>query len=377
MSFEKLQRYDTDWESVHTHAPKPPVAAHAYARPTPRAHTRQIWTYVPFVITSICIFMLSCALWVKETHTWVLSRCILLVLIWAYTSFTRHYRSKSTTYNINHDHASAVITWAAWLVYSSVVELTPDTFPVALGIAMSVLSVACVLVSIHVENERHSKKDGLRRSDWIVLQITRGLFVGLLFIPHRSTLFSLGALHTAGVSMLFFLNFAIASMSTDIDQSASLYSDCKLMQSVWVLVGDIRVTAIVLPYVLFRLNKIRWLTTGDGWKQEPAERHDTPKHLPQYAPPPAVAAAVSATNVLLTEVRVEPVRAHESQETDTVVRAQLDDALKRAHAPAKQQPTTAPKVDLFNSSSEHMTSRTQRAALVSQLQLLSKQSSRT
>lgn len=226
--------------------------------------------------------MLSFALWVKETHTWLLSRSILLVLIWAYSSFTRNYQSSSSDthymHSINHDHANALMTWAAWLVYSSVVELTPDAFPDSLGIVVSIVSVGCVVVSIRVENERHSKKDGLRRTDWIVLQTSRGLFVGLLFIPHRSTLFSLGAPYTAGVSLLFFVNFAIASMSTDIDQKAPLYVDCKLMQSVWVLVGDIRITALAMPYVLFQLNKIKWLKTGDGWTQHrPVEtQHPNP-----------------------------------------------------------------------------------------------------
>ena len=240
---------------------------------------------MPFMITSVCILLLSFSLWVKETHTWMLSRCILVVLIWAYCSFTRHYKGSDVCHgnihNINHDHAKAVITWAAWLVYSSILELTPETFPDIFSIIMSLLSAGCVLVSIHVEADRHSKKDGLRRTDWIILQSSRGLFLGMLFIPHRSTLFSLGATYTAAVSILFFVNFAIASMSTDIDQHASLYTDCKLMQSVWVLVGDIRVTAIILPYVLYKLNKIRWLSTGEGWeppKQEPCTENSSSSH---------------------------------------------------------------------------------------------------
>ena len=322
---------------------------------------------MPFAITSVCVAMLSFALWVKETHTWLLSRSILIVLIWAYTSFTRNYRSSTESFcvrSVNHDHANALITWAAWLVYSSIVELTPDTFPDSLGVVISILSVVCVIISIQVENERHSKKDGLRRTDWIVLQTTRGLFVGLLFIPHRSTLFSLGALYAACVSVLFFVNFAIASMSTDMDQRATLYVDCKLMQSVWVLVGDIRVTAVVMPYVLFKLNKIRWLKTGDGWEQH----ESTESHVFTDAEsPPPVLTSISIVN---TEEK------HTKEASGAVPESNNETFMKLQQAIAQREKSEAiPSVQqsmLFSSPSEHISSNSQKASLISHLQAVSK-----
>lgn len=322
---------------------------------------------MPFAITSVCVVMLSFALWVKETHTWLLSRSILLVLIWAYTSFTRNYRSSSTesfyTRNVNHDHANALITWAAWLVYSSIVELTPDTFPDSLGVIISILSVACVIVSIHVENERHSKKDGLRRTDWVVLQTTRGLFVGLLFIPHRSTLFSLGAPYTAGVSILFFINFAIASMSTDIDQKAPLYTDCKLMQSVWVLVGDIRITAITIPYVLFKLNKIRWLKTGDGWSQKKETHCCETNHADADIPQ-------TLTSISVVKAKESPTEPMINVAPNKEMLTKLQEAIALSSKP--QTASATPHVMLFSSPAEHINSTSQRTSLVSHLQMLSK-----
>lgn len=326
--------------------------------------------------------MLSFALWVKETHTWLLSRSILLVLIWAYTSFTRNYRSTPDTFcvrSVNHDHANALITWAAWLVYSSIVELTPDTFPDSLGVVISILSVFCVIISIHVENDRHSKKDGLRRTDWIVLQTTRGLFLGLLFMPHRSTLLNLGWAYTACVSVLFFLNFAVASLSTDMDQKAPLYIDCKLIQSVWVLVGDIRITAITLPYVLFKLNKIRWLKTGDGWAQnEYKDTCDCEVPSPDtevHTPSALTSIGVVKTNESSAEAPRVPggVPPPAPIHKETLMKLQQAIALSnnKPNTTITHHPTQEEQVTLFSASSDYVKSTSQRTSLISHLQALS------
>ena len=352
MSVPLSQRDPTDWESV--------------------------WTYMPFLVTSVCILLLSFALWVKETHTWMLSRCILVVLIWAYCSFTRHYKScdvyERTIHSINHDHAKAVITWAAWLVYSSILELTPETVPDVFSIFMSLLSVGCVLMSIHVESDRHSKKDGLRRTDWVMLQSARGLFLGMLFIPHRSTLFSLGAIYTAAVSVLFFINFAITSMSTDIDQHASLYTDCKLMQSVWVLVGDIRVTAVVLPYVMYKLNKIRWLTTGEGW--DARDTQDARDARKEHAPDSnSLATELECVHVVETpcsvvdDMRLQPAPQNKDN-SEAVVK--LKKALESKQRQLVPLPPDTNTHALFTRST-NADSKLDRAKLISHLQQVSKQ----
>jgi hypothetical protein len=276
-----------------------------------------------------------------------------------------------TIHSINHDHAKAVITWSAWLVYSSILELTPETFPDIFSIFMSLLSAGCVLTSIHVESDRHSKKDGLRRTDWVILQSARGLFLGMLFIPHRSTLFSLGAIHTAAVSILFFVNFAITSMSTDIDQHASLYTDCKLMQSVWVLLGDIRVTATILPYVLYKLNKIRWLSTGEGWESKQAVQTESK----------SLTTGLECVHVVQTTTTIEndpPSAQDMSLLITTQTQENSEAALKLKKAlDIKQRQLVQIQPDpiayaLFTKSS-NTDSKTDKAKLISQLQQASRQ----
>jgi hypothetical protein len=143
------------------------------------------------------------------------------------------------------------------------------------------------------------------------------------------------------------------------------------MQSVWVLVGDIRVTAVVLPYVMYKLNKIRWLSTGEGW--EPPQHE--PKHELECTH--IVVETQHTVNEFKTKIAEETPLIQTPNKENTDAELKLKKALELKQRQLLQLSNTDSNTHALFTKSANANSSSEKASLISHLQQMSKHNSNT